>query len=74
LEDTLGFDGGYRLIDEWKSPDLSCEIPFFSQSFDCGLHRILLHEGSGNNNAVMTDANLYSIRGCGKCGSLRRLF
>jgi putative methyltransferase (TIGR04325 family) len=20
---------GYRLIDEWKSPDLSCEIPFF---------------------------------------------
>jgi putative methyltransferase (TIGR04325 family) len=22
---------GYRLIDEWKSPDLSCEIPFFPQ-------------------------------------------
>jgi putative methyltransferase (TIGR04325 family) len=21
---------GYRLIDEWKSPDLSCEIPFFA--------------------------------------------
>jgi putative methyltransferase (TIGR04325 family) len=22
---------GYRLIDEWKSPDVSCEIPFFPQ-------------------------------------------
>jgi putative methyltransferase (TIGR04325 family) len=31
-EFVSGFDElGYRLIDEWKNPDLSCEIPFFPQ-------------------------------------------